>query len=92
MWFTTAGSYYNTWTCSENDCGCEGPVCIVIILIISTEVAVSDLPSISDCKYGDTVKFERPDGGGMNIFELAIVGKAAQGKFRIQLPTLHDDL
>ena len=87
MWFNTDGSYYNTWTCLKNDCSCEGPVCHLITLAVSAEESVSDLPSVSDCKYGDTVKFERPDGGGMNVFESAIVGKPAQGKFQFNYST-----
>ena len=80
IWFDTDGSYYNTWTCLKNDCSCSGPICHLFTLTVSTEEAVSDLPSVSDCKYGDVVELERTDGGVVNIFELAIIGKSAYGK------------
>ena len=81
IWFATDGSHYNTWTCLKNDCSCEGPICYLFTLAVSTEEAVSDLPSVSDCKYGDVVKLERTDGNGVSVYEMAIVGKPAQGKF-----------
>ena len=91
IWFATDGSYYNTWTCAENDCSCSGPVChlFTLTLTVSTEEAVSDLPSVSDCRYGDAVKLERTDGNGVSVYEMAVVGKPAQGKYRIQFQLLY---
>ena len=81
IWFATDGSHYNTWTCLENDCSCSGPICHLFTLAVSTEEVISDLPSVSDCKYGDVVKLERTDGNGVSVYEMAIVGKPTQGKF-----------
>ena len=76
------GTPHNTWTCTDKDCTkCEhqgstsGSYCSVLTLTVSTEGAVSDLSPASDCKYGDTVKFER-DFHGFLLTEIAIVRKS----------------
>lgn len=66
-----------TWTCSENDCsGClEDPVyCDSHTLTVSSEEAVSDLPPVAGCKYGDAVKLVSVSRDIM-MREIAIIGK-----------------
>ncbi|KAL5264504.1 hypothetical protein ACHWQZ_G005557 [Mnemiopsis leidyi] len=65
-----------TWTCSETGCSnCVGSICSNFKLSVSSEGAVSDLPPVSDCIYGDTVNIQRVDDYyRFGVAELAIVG------------------
>ena len=75
-WIGNTGDPYLTWTCTETDCSnCVGDYCSYFTLTVSTEGAVSDLSPVSDCKHGDTVKFEKVTRGGFGLYEIAIVGK-----------------
>ena len=63
-----------TWTCTDNDCSnCEGNLCSSFTLTVSIEGAATDLTSISDCRYGDTVKLEKNDGANLYVYEIAII-------------------
>ena len=74
--FVTNIDAERTWRCTKNDCSnCEGTGCSDFTLTVSTEGAVSDLSPVSDCKYGDTVKLEKIDGGIFHLLEIAIVAK-----------------
>ena len=65
-----------TWNCTETDCDiCEGKYCDKYTLTVSTEGAVSDLSSVSDCRYGDTVKLEKKDGSTLSVMEMVVIGK-----------------
>ena len=67
-----------SWTCAaENGCSnCVGSSCSAFTLTVSTEGAVSDLPSESDCKYGDMVKMETIESDrSFNAKEVAVIGK-----------------
>ena len=78
------------WTCSENGCSdCVGNPCNDLTLTVSNEGAVSNLPSISDCRYGDTVKLERNDAGEFAVYELAIIAK--EGNFKLHCCLFHFD-
>ena len=62
-----------TWTCSDNECSnCEGNFCSENTLTVRTEGAATDLPSISDCRYGNIVTLEKIDGANLHVHELAI--------------------
>ena len=76
------GTPFRTWTCTDTDCSnCVGDNCSYFTLTVSTNKAVSDLSPESDCKYGDTVKLKRVDGGGFFVNEIAIVGKSGKLPF-----------
>ena len=65
-----------TWTCTNSDCSnCVGSYCDRYTLTVSTEGTVSDLPPVSDCKYGDTAVMKRIEPKEFKMFEIAIVGK-----------------
>ena len=72
-----------TWTCSETGCSnCVGRICSNFKLSVSSEGAVSDLPPVSDCIYGDTVKIQRVDDHyRFGVAELAIVGNPGKVHF-----------
>ena len=70
------GTPVRTWTCTDTDCSnCVGSSCSIFTLTVSTEGAVSNQSPVSDCIYGDTVKFERTDGYNFLLIEIAIVRK-----------------
>ncbi|KAL5252322.1 hypothetical protein ACHWQZ_G015180 [Mnemiopsis leidyi] len=66
----------DTWNCSEADCSkCLGDGCALQTLTVSIEkTATSYHPSVSDCRFGDTVKFGTSDGT-LAVKELWIIGK-----------------
>ena len=78
-------SYTYTWTCTKENCDiCESTVnfCNFFTLTVNTEAtATSNLPSVSDCKYGDTVKLEIDSEkyNDLNVNEIWIIGKRVQG-------------
>ena len=68
----------HTWTCNKDNCSnCETEgmqsQCSSFTLEVSTEGAVSDHPSISDCRYGDTVKLWKRSGS-ITVGELVTIG------------------
>mgnify|MGYP000073408670 CR=1 FL=1 len=65
-----------TWTCSDTDCTCSSQnYCSYYTLTVYTEEDSSDnLPSMSDCKYGDRIKLQRKDTGFFGVWEIAIIG------------------
>ena len=78
MWYSSGGSVASNWTCTQvDDCGnCEGSFCDLFNVTTSIEGAESDLSSVLNCKYGDTVKLERiTSGSGFGPSEIAIIGK-----------------
>ena len=70
-----------TWTCSQTDCSvCEGVKCSGYSLTVDfVGEAPANLPSITDCKYGDKVKVENNSGERFSISEIAVTEK--QGEF-----------
>ena len=70
-----------TWTCSSTDCStCTGSYCSFLTLTVSTERASTDgLPTVSDCKHGDTVMIQRTDDlSSFSVYEVAIKGKQGE--------------
>ena len=66
IWYRTY-SQTHTWTCTNDGCSncvAEGTTsqCNSFTLTVSTEGAASDLPSIPDCQYGNTVKMWKTSG------------------------------
>ena len=79
MWYSSVGSVASNWTCTQvDDCGnCEGStsICSYFNVTTSIEGAESDLSSVLNCRYGDTVEVERIGGSGFGPTEIAIIGK-----------------
>ena len=77
IWYHASDNPFLTLTCTNEDCSdCEGPEeCTWYTVTVSSEKTASDLQSLSDCKYGDTVKIESNNGIGFVAFEIAILGK-----------------
>ena len=68
-----------TWTCSKTDCStCEGKWCASFSLTVYREGAVDNVPSVSGCKYGDTVKLQLTVGGGLYVKEISITEKEGE--------------
>ena len=77
IWYYDSGTPVNTWTCSDSDCSiCVGYHCADFPLSVRIEGAGTDLSSVLNCRYGDTVKLERKDGSEhLNVVEISIIGK-----------------
>ena len=79
IWYSSVGSVASNWTCTQADnCGnCEGStsICSYFNVTTSIEGAATDLSSVLNCRYGDTVKVERIGGNGFGPSEIAIIGK-----------------
>lgn len=66
----------NTWTCSNKDCKtCDGAQCDIYPLSVDTQKAVSDKISVTDCRFGDSVKLTRTDKDVLHVYEIVIIGK-----------------
>ena len=65
---------WQTWTCSDDGCSCVGQYCSYFTLTVSTEGTAQYVPPVSDCKYGDSVKYEK-NSGGAGLAEMVIIGK-----------------
>ena len=72
-------SIWQSWTCTETGCSCTaGNFCSDFTMLISTEGQTVDKPSISECSFGDTVKYEKKDPTQeLSSHEIAVFGKAA---------------
>ena len=54
------GDIIQTFTCTKSDCSnCAGESCEHFRTTVSNSAAAADMISISDCRYGDTVMFEK---------------------------------
>ena len=74
--YKTDKTEVRSWTCTDSDCTCEGAACSAYTLTVSTEGIEPDLSPFFDCSvYGNTVKYERNDGGQTGVYEVAIIGK-----------------
>ena len=74
---------YLTWTCTPTDCStCEGSECHMYSLTVNSERTLSnDLPTVSDCKYGDTVmmKLETIDiSSWFRVNDIAVIRKQGE--------------
>ena len=78
VWLHMDNAPVLTWICSATDCTfCEGGQwwCGSYTLTVYTEGdSFDNLPSMSDCKYGDRVKLQRKDTGYFGVWEIAIIG------------------
>ncbi|KAL5254005.1 hypothetical protein ACHWQZ_G013686 [Mnemiopsis leidyi] len=89
--YDSSGSTLITWTCSEDECDiCTETQshCNSYSLTVRTEGAAPYLSSISDCRFGDTVKVESNSAFGVN--EMAIIEK--QGADCTNLEQIHQTL
>ena len=81
IWQIANGEVHQNRTCSQSGCAnCVGRSnsCHITSLIVSTEeVATGDLPAVSDCKYGDTVKLTGDKGRTHKFYvhEMLIIEK-----------------
>ena len=76
IWYSSVGSVASNWTCTKTDCSnCEGSICSYFNVTTSIEGTVTDLSSVLNCRYGDTVKVERKSGVGFGPSEIAIIGR-----------------
>ena len=82
MRYYSDGNPCLTWTCSQTDCtDCEGKgrYCNRYSLTVSSVRAVPDnLPSVTDYRYGDTVKLAKIDSYSFEAYEIAIIGKKGE--------------
>ena len=76
-----AETYRYMWTCTMVECRERSSTSNIFTLTVSTEATeTSNLPSVSDCKYGKTVKLEKNSYPyELNVNEMWIIGK--QGRF-----------
>ena len=76
--YVAEGSETRSWTCTPGECACAGTRCseytLTSITVTDPEEATFMCPTVSDCRYMDTVTYERKDGGQMGAFEIAITG------------------
>ena len=76
--YNTKDSIWQSWTCTDNGCSCTGTNCADFTMIVSTEEQTVDTPSISECSFGDTVKYEKKDPTkGLASHEIVVIGKDA---------------
>ena len=82
IWKIKNGKTHQTRTCSQADCDANcvdpGGSCDRTSLMVSTEgAATGDLPNVSDCKYGDTVKLTGDTGRDHKFYvnEMLIIEK-----------------
>ena len=76
MVYDINGDVTRSWTCTDSDCTCEGEKCDDFTLTVSTEGKTPDLSPFFDCSvYGNTVKYEKNDGGQTGVYEIAIIRK-----------------
>ena len=73
------GNPYFSWTCSTTGCTCTGSdYCIYFTLEISrTGTLPENVPTVTDCKYGDTLQINRTYGS-FSSREIAVVGKQGE--------------
>ena len=74
--YNSDGDVSRSWTCTTSDCTCAGTKCSDYTLTVSTEGTAPDLSPFYDCSvYGNTVKYEKNDGGKTGVYEIAIIRK-----------------
>ena len=76
--YSKTGVPTDTWTCTNSGCiNCVGNHCNLFTLTVRTKGAVSDLSSILNCRYGDTVKLDI-SGSELSIVEIAVIRKTGK--------------
>ena len=81
IWYRTY-SETHTWICTNDGCSncvakVMGSQCGRLTLSVSTEGAALDLPPISDCRYGDTVKMWKTSAS-ITVAEFVTIGKTSK--------------
>ena len=77
------GDVSRSWNCTDIACTCEGEYCSGHTLTVSIEGTSPKLSPFFDCRiYGNTVKYEKDDGGRTGLYEIAIIRK--QGKTTVR--------
>ena len=69
------GTTLQTHTCSRDACTCSGTYCSYWPVSIYSEDGTAPDNAASDCKIGDTVKFDGSVNGNTQVFELVIIGR-----------------
>ena len=79
--FREDGTRLKVWECSEDEAECvctdslESNVCIqypMVTTVFTTGTLPEELPSLPDCKYGDTVQLVRL-GSHLKVPEIAVI-------------------
>jgi hypothetical protein len=81
VWFVDPPQYatYFSATCSNTGCStCQGRGCPYYIATVSTERTYENLPTVSSCRFGDTVTLKSRIGGNVFVTEIAIIGKQGE--------------
>ena len=81
IWYR-AYSQIHTWTCTKDDCSnCVAKgissQCNGYTLTVDAEGAAPDLPTILECRYGDTVKLWKTVGS-LTVGEFVTIGKTSK--------------
>ena len=93
IWYYGNGAPLKTWKCTENDCSrCNDDICSTYNLTVSIEGGGSDLSSVLNCRYGDSVKLERNDGSSLHVIEIAVFGKQGKDEMLVSPKLLTNDL
>ena len=80
VWYYPSGATFQTWSCSTTGCNCEGVLCDRWSLTVYHEGAVDNLPSVSGCKYGDTVNVLLEDDSYTTFFVYEISIREKKGE------------
>ena len=75
------GQVWQTWTCTDNTCTGTGNFASNFNMTIITEYKTADLNlfPMSDCSFGDTVKYVRSNSPRLAVYEMVIIGKVISG-------------
>ena len=76
--YDSDGNSLLTWTCRDQDCDeCDGDnYCDSYTLTVSSEDQIPFLSSISDCKFGDSVRVDSDED--FSVPEIAIIEKQGE--------------
>jgi hypothetical protein len=70
------GKAWQTWSYSYGSFTCKGSSCSLYSFTVTA--TAQNLPIPPDCKYGDTLKFERVSGNLVVLTEISIAGKEGE--------------
>ena len=74
------GTTFHTWTCSDTQCTCDGEYCDLYSLTVSTTGTLpNNLATVTDCKYGDTVRYSHNGEYKRTLIaDVAVLGREIQ--------------
>ena len=78
-YYSSNTQYYYSWSCSQEECTCEGWYCYRYLVSVYTESSTSPTSTVAgsptSCRLGDTVKLYSEYGSSIYAHELVITGK-----------------